>query len=504
MLDESGRRNGVGVDKHNRNSFEIDTMNDGETVPMSEVSVCMHSKKPAVDLDTAASSNESMDVSLQNSTSMTFEAFSPVESTQASNQISRKHMTPSSSKWFHAIQQERDIKKPTLRQQCPKVWDLVGSYIKTWKEDNWEGPSEKVNPSDFKKKVAKHILETRVKIQRSEIPCQNLLPSDTGPLVYFYSQMTFEEFAERNYKKIESKSKALDIQPNDVIRFFGVAFLGTNRDDLVSIGIGKATSRQQLDSDLSMTDSIMRSWQREFSNYAVLLGEPSRAVYLDSYIDLDPNDHTRIEIKRDWKFFKNLFFSYLSKYNVSMKKWTKGTGGGPGADENYSNWMERDDELFVNYCGNKDKDVLAWIYMLDKKEGFPLNVRNNPPPEDTVMEDGATSNATSTPRKGKRKASTKSMQMMESFTSTMDKRVEQVFTTLDNLAKAHKGNKDIKIAKRLEAFELIEVCEKKLKELREEECGDHDDDNIRLMKIDKLENILFETFESLPSSNQNK
>ena len=56
--------------------------------------------------------------------------------------------------------------------------------------------------------------------------------------------------------------------------------------------------------------------------------EPDRAVFLGSYSELDPNDHRRIEIKQDWNFFKKLFFSYLTKYNVNMKKWTKGTGGG--------------------------------------------------------------------------------------------------------------------------------------------------------------------------------
>ena len=63
------------------------------------------------------------------------------------------------------------------------------------------------------------------------------------------------------------------------------------------------------------------------------------------------------------------------------------------------------------------------------------------------------------------------MQMMESFTSTMDKRVEQLVTTLDNLAKLHKDNMDVKIAKCIEAFDLIDINEKKLKELRDEEIN---------------------------------
>ena len=433
------------------------------------------------------------DASTGNIMTQTSAVETQTQQTQSSNQTARKYMSPSSLVWFEAIQQERNLKKSTLRQQCPKVWDLVGSYIKCWREEEWEGPDGIVNPSDFKKKVVKHILESRVKIPRSEIPCRELLPKETGPLVYFYSQMTFEEHAERNYKKDIAKiAKSLEVKPNDVVRFFGVAFMGTNRDDLTSLGIGKATNRQQLDGDLSMVDSIMRRWHKDFHNYGVVLMEPSRAAFLESYCDLDPNDHTRIEIKREWKFFKKLFFSYLAKYNVSMKKWTKGTGGGPGADENYANWMDRNDEIFVNYCGAKDADVLAWIYMLDKKEGFPLNVRNNPPPADTVMEDG-TSNASRSTQK-KKAAKTRSMQAMENFTINMEK----TFSTLTDMAKLDKGNSSAKVNGRLQAFELIDLCETKLKELREEESNSTQPDNLRSMKIKSLEKCLVETFESLP------
>lgn len=420
-----------------------------------------------------------------------------MEATQTSVETSRKHMSPSSLKWFDAIQQERDMSKPTLRQQCPKVWDLVGSYIKCWNEEEWEGPNVNVNPTDFKKRVAKHILDTRVKILRSEVPCQHLLPKTTGSLVFFYSQMTFEEFAERSYKKDLVKiAKTLEIKPNDIIRFFGIALMGTNRDSLISLGVGKAMTRAELDGDLSQIDSIMRDWTKQFHNYSVILSDPKRAVHLDSYCDLEPNDHTRIELHREWKFFKNLFFSVLSKYNISMKKWTKGTGGGPGEDENYANWMERNDEKFVNYCGPKDADVLAWIYMLDKKEGFPLNVRNNPPPKDTVMEDGTSNKSTSSHKKQKKQ--TRSMQAMETFQSHMEKTMDKTFGALTEFTSAYKGNLSSKVTGRLEAFQLIEVCESKLKVLKEEEANDTSTDITRAMKIESIQNVLNETYKNLP------
>ena len=54
-----------------------------------------------------------------------------------------------------------------------------------------------------------------------------------------------------------------------------------------------------------------------------------------------------------------------------MWKWKSGTSGGSGASENYADWNSRDNWDFSKYGGIKG-DVLAWIYMLDKDNGFPL------------------------------------------------------------------------------------------------------------------------------------
>ena len=110
---------------------------------------------------------------------------------------------------------------------------------------------------------------------------------------------------------------------------------------------------------------------------------------------MNPNDKGRIKIPRDYKWSKHLYFTTLAKYNNAMRMWKSGTGGGPGKPEDYARWQLRDPEDFATYGGTRGgirMDYLAYIYMLDKGIGFALNTINDPPPEETILEDGVERN----------------------------------------------------------------------------------------------------------------
>jgi len=63
----------------------------------------------------------------------------------------------------------------------------------------------------------------------------------------------------------------------------------------------------------------------------------------------------------------------LKKYKDAMVKWTKGTGGGPGAPEGYENWETRNDEWFQNYAsGIEFIPWLTWVYCMDQENGSLL------------------------------------------------------------------------------------------------------------------------------------
>ena len=105
---------------------------------------------------------------------------------------------------------------------------------------------------------------------------------------------------------------------------------------------------------------------------------------------MNPNDPNRIKILRDFKWIKKVWKDMVAAYNQATVKWKSGTGGGPGAAENFANWKERDEEVFADYApGVGSRDDLAWMYMVDKSVGYPFNVVNEPAPASTVTEDGS-------------------------------------------------------------------------------------------------------------------
>jgi hypothetical protein len=73
-----------------------------------------------------------------------------------------------------------------------------------------------------------------------------------------------------------------------------------------------------------------------------------------------------------------------------MKNWTKGTGGGPGFPDDYSNWKARDaSEYFNGYAETKGGGLeLTWIYMHDIALGLPLYSTFAGLPKSACFEDG--------------------------------------------------------------------------------------------------------------------
>jgi len=91
---------------------------------------------------------------------------------------------------------------------------------------------------------------------------------------------------------------------------------------------------------------------------------------LSDFSEYNPNDPVRIAIFRDWKWLRDLWKNEIrGDYDKSNKAWRAGTGGGPGAPENYENWETRAPEMFENYTKvgktKSTKKYLAWVYMKD-------------------------------------------------------------------------------------------------------------------------------------------
>ena len=101
---------------------------------------------------------------------------------------------------------------------------------------------------------------------------------------------------------------------NDRIRLTSIMGLQDNRDHLIKLGGARNVSRADADGPLSMFDSIFLEIQIQFNDLELTLTEPERASYLETYIDLDPNEAERIKITRDYKWVRKVWQDTIANY----------------------------------------------------------------------------------------------------------------------------------------------------------------------------------------------
>ena len=96
----------------------------------------------------------------------------------------------------------------------------------------------------------------------------------------------------------------------------------------------------------------------------------------------NPNDKSRIELPWTSKSLDVVYAKFFKEYNASLAKWTMGTGGGPGAPENFVVWQDRDPLYFINYPNQEEAHLyLTPVYMRDKEYSFLLvDVKDELPP----------------------------------------------------------------------------------------------------------------------------
>ena len=237
---------------------------------------------------------------------------------------------PSLEEWTAALQDEEVVTGPTIREQWPLLWRVVSKYYKYFCDIGYEVCINYVNKTDFKKLMLKRIVESRVMIEVDVFPHRSFLPDWAAKKqdAYYYNQQTFEQYANAAYSK-DIKVK-LEANVNDIICTFGILALSKHRDSLTRIAIAKDVNRMETDSPEGALTTIFKSVGDDFKNFNVDLLEPDRAIFLNSYKDMDPNDMTRMLIERKPEFFKGIYFNTLKKYNRALVNFQKGTGGGSG------------------------------------------------------------------------------------------------------------------------------------------------------------------------------
>jgi hypothetical protein len=83
-----------------------------------------------------------------------------------------------------------------------------------------------------------------------------------------------------------------------------------------------------------------------------------------------------------------IFDKVAKEYHKMMEIYMKGTGGGPGADENFHNWMERDNTCVVTYLSGQHSNIyLSLVKMWDRSYGYVFVEKKEQLPEDVCIGD---------------------------------------------------------------------------------------------------------------------
>ena len=313
----------------------------------------------------------------------------------------------SDTQWLTYIQEslkvlERNV-KPSLKKNWNGLWDLATKVQLQWEEWKWYKairPNKSkgikgANVGDLKNQIVRWILKERKLVYASDIPAKYFenpaTAFENNKKHWYICKRKFLTYCHHNYKTdpklLHDIEKAV---PNDIIRIFGIVCSNFSRDDICKLTEAKAFSRSDLDGPLHFLDSIFSRWTKKFNDPGFELPIPTRAEFLSTFHELNPNDEKRINIERDYKWVKKTYRSTMKLYNNAMQRWKMETGGGAGAPENFAGkWDSRENlELFSHYGNNASCDYLAYILMYDKEVGYTLNAVNDPAPEHTVMENG--------------------------------------------------------------------------------------------------------------------
>ena len=153
------------------------------------------------------------------------------------------------------------------------------------------------NMSDTKIKLIQLLLEYRVKDNSN---------------VFHLDQTSFIGTIETMWGCEIASGTIVD---NDKIRLIGLLFIDNNSDKLYRLAQG-VNNRQDIDDPALSPRAIFELLSLDFNNNEIILELPDEVMDIDGCEGLDPNDISRIRIKRDGKIFP--IFTFFIKTNLTQ------------------------------------------------------------------------------------------------------------------------------------------------------------------------------------------
>ena len=105
-----------------------------------------------------------------------------------------------------------------------------------------------------------------------------------------------------------------DTTQNDRLRVFGIVLLPDYRDEFDCITRKRANDREEMDNPRYHSKHIFQLFADSFNDRTLHIRQPKEYLNIPNASLMDPNDQTRIAVKRDGKWFKNVFDTTMKWY----------------------------------------------------------------------------------------------------------------------------------------------------------------------------------------------
>ena len=169
-------------------------------------------------------------------------------------------------------------------------------------------------------------------------------------------------------------------------------------------GRSRGGNRQALDASRSRRLAGLSMLQRKFIDDEVVVTIPPKWLFqstkvsineklgdgvFESHGNFNPNNPLRMRIAWSVKDVTAIFAKMDREYRFAMDKYTMGTGGGSGSDENFAAWQERDPTNVVTYSSGSQPSLiyLSVVHMWDKQYSFPYVSVKDTMPADCAIDD---------------------------------------------------------------------------------------------------------------------
>ena len=220
---------------------------------------------------------------------------------------------------------------------------------------------------------------------------------------YILSQATILEIMFDRYGNMGEEKK---ITTDDKVRVAGILITDSEMREFIPAMTGTAQSgdRQSLDASRSRKLAGMRYLFNKFIDAEVTVTipmkwfDPLTRISINNHLgegvfeehgNFNPNNPQQILLAWTEKDVAAIYAKVNKEYKQAMDRYTQGTGGGPGADENFAAWEQRCETNVVTYTQGSQPSLiyLSVVHMWDKQYDFPFVTVKDPMPADVCIDD---------------------------------------------------------------------------------------------------------------------